>query len=182
MPGIVAVPVALALCAGLLAGPAAPSGAAGESARPDCRAGPAGCYGLYTYGYSLGLHPFTEPDAVRRQLTDHFWLFPVSGGCAGRISAGARCELLGGNPVEVEAVGDDFFQINTLPGHQLGRGMHIRFAFSRTFGFHSMTVRAWQDRPSDCTGGVLCSAVNRAFARATWWVLARTLWWSAYAA
>ncbi len=177
MPGFVAVPVALALCAGLVSGPAAP-----VADRPDCRAGPAGCYDLYTYGYSLGLHPFTGADAVREQLTDHFWLFPVSGGCAGRIRAGARCELLGGNPVEVEYIGSDFFQINTLPGHQLGRGMHIRFAFSRTLGFHTMTVRAWQDRSTDCTGEVLCNGVNRAFARVTWRVLAKTLHLSAYVA
>ncbi|MEU5233762.1 hypothetical protein AB0G82_31475 [Streptomyces anulatus] len=178
MPGFAAVPVALALCAGLLTAPAAPVAAA----RPDCRAGPAGCYDLYTYGYSLGLHPFTGADDVREQLTDHFWLFPVSGGCAGRIRAGARCELLGGNPVEVEYIGNDFFQINTLPGHQLGRGMHIRFAFSRTFGFHSLTVRAWQDRPTGCTGGAFCNAVNRVFAFGTWQVLAKTLRFSAYAA
>ncbi len=153
-----------------------------ERDRPDCRAGPTGCYDLYTYGYTLGLHPLTGPDAVRRQLTDHFWLFPVSGGCAGRIRAGARCELVGGNPVEVEFIGDDFFQINTLPGHQLGRNMHIRFAFSRTLGFHTLTVRAWQDRPTDCTGAPLCKAVNRTFAWVTWRVLAKTLRWTAYAA
>ncbi|MGV0098031.1 hypothetical protein [Streptomyces californicus] len=177
MPGFAAVPVALALCAGLLAGPAPQ-----ERGRPDCRAGPTGCYDLYTYGYTLGLHPLTGPDAVRRQLTDHFWLFPVSGGCAGRIRAGARCELVGGNPMEVEFIGDDFFQINTLPGHQLGRNMHIRFAFSRTLGFHTLTVRAWQDRPTDCTGAPLCKAVNRTFAWVTWRVLAKTLRWTAYAA
>ncbi|MFD4016776.1 hypothetical protein [Streptomyces sindenensis] len=181
MPGFAAVPVALALCAGLLTGPS-PAPATAASPAADCRTGPAGCYDLYTYGYTLGLHPFTGPDAVRRQLTRHFWLFPVSGGCAGRIRAGARCELLGGNPVEVEHIGDDFFQINTLPGHQLGRGMHIRFAFSRTLGFHTMTVRAWQDRPTDCTGEAFCNGVNRAFAWVTWRVLAKTLRFTAYAA
>ncbi len=94
MPGFAAVPVAPALCAGLVAAPS-PAPAAAVSPAAGCRAGPAGCHDLYTYGYTLGLHPFTEPDAVRRQLTDHFWLFPVSGGCAGRIRAGARCELPG---------------------------------------------------------------------------------------
>ncbi|ARF72562.1 hypothetical protein RM717_24335 [Streptomyces griseus] len=177
MPGFSAVPVALALCAGLLAGPsAAPEPPA------DCRAGPADCYGLYTYGYSLGLHPFTGAHAVRAQLTDHFWLFPVSGGCAGRVRAGDRCELLGGNPVEVEHIGDDVLQIASLPGHQLGSGMHIRFSFSRTLGFHTLTVRAWQDRPTDCTGAAFCNTANSAFAWGTWWVLARTLRLSAYAA
>ncbi|MEW1625882.1 hypothetical protein AB0387_00350 [Streptomyces sp. NPDC089173] len=173
MPGFAAVPVALALCAGLLTGPAA------EPSRADCRTGPAGCHDLYTYGYGLGPHPFTEAADVREQLTDHFWLFPVSGGCPSRIRAGARCELLGGNPVEVEYIGNDFFQINTLPGHQLGRGMHIRFAFSRSLGFHSLTVHAWQDRPTDCTGEMFCSAVNSAFAWGTWLVLATTLRFSA---
>ncbi|MET9052192.1 hypothetical protein ACMZ5F_11990 [Streptomyces rhizosphaericola] len=182
MPGTASVPVVLALCAGLLAGPSpAPESPAPEPTA-DCRVGPAGCYGLYTYGYSLGLHPFTGADEVRRQLTDHFWLFPVSGGCAGRIRAGARCELLGGNPVEVEYIGNDFFQINSLPGHQLGAGMHIRFVFSRTLGFHTLTVRAWQDRPTDCTGKAFCNTANSAFAWGTWRVLARTLRFSAYAA
>ncbi|MFW3459635.1 hypothetical protein ACN24M_28185 [Streptomyces microflavus] len=181
MPGFAAVPAALALCAGLLAGPAAPE-AGRDAGRADCRAGPAGCYGLYTYGYSLGLHPFTGAHAVREQLTDHFWLFPVSGACPSRIRAGARCELLGGNPVEVEYIGNDFFQINTLPGHQLGRGMHIRFAFSRTLGFHTLTVRAWQDRPTDCTDEAFCTTANSAFAWVTWRVLAQTLRFSAYAA
>ncbi len=68
----------------------------------------------------------------------------------------------------MEYIGNDFFQINTLPGHQLGRSMHIRFAFSRTLGFHSLTVRAWQDRATDCTGGAFCNTVNRVFARWTW--------------
>ena len=63
MPGFAAaVPVALALCAGLMTGPSPAPAAASPAA--DCRAGPAGCYDLYTYGYTLGLHPFTEPDAV----------------------------------------------------------------------------------------------------------------------
>ncbi len=167
---------------GAAGGPLSRTGVPRAEGPADCRVGPAGCYDLYTYGYSLGLHPFTGAHEVRRQLTDHFWLFPVSGGCAGRIRAGARCELLGGNPVEVEYIGNDFFQINSLPGHQLGAGMHIRFAFSRTLGFHTLTVRAWQDRPTDCTGKAFCNTANSAFAWATWRVLAQTLRFSAYAA
>lgn len=185
-----AAAVALALVA------AAPTSYAGPvPARPPkvsaaateaCDDGPASCHGgvnwLYRYSFSLGTHPFTSAHDVRRQLTDHFWLFPVSGGCPARIRPADACDLLGGNPVRVEAVGPTDLQIATLPGHDLGDGLHIRFAFSRTFGFHYLVVSAWQDRPTRCTRNVLCAVVSRAGAWALWKVLSATLAISAYAA
>nr|WSW71657.1 hypothetical protein OG461_34445 [Streptomyces sp. NBC_00995] len=151
-----------------------------------CDEGPASCHGgvklLYRYSYSLGVHPFTGPDDVRRQLTDHFWLFPVSGACPARIRPADECDLLGGNPVRVEAIGDTLLQIATLPGHDLGEGLHIRFAFSRTLGFHYLVVSAWQDRPTDCTRSAPCAVASRAGAWALWRMLSWTLANTAYAA
>ncbi|MEU1433833.1 hypothetical protein ABZ438_07015 [Streptomyces sp. NPDC005786] len=185
-----AVAAALALTA---AAPTSYAGAAplrppgsGVAAAEGCDDGPASCHGgvrwLYRYSYSLGTHPFTRPHDVRRQLTDHFWLFPVSGGCPARIRPADECDLLGGNPVRVEAVGATDLQIATLPGHDLGDGLHIRFAFSRTFGFHYLVVSAWQDRPTRCTENALCAVASRAGAWALWKVLSATLAISAYAA
>ncbi|MFD8685646.1 hypothetical protein [Streptomyces sp. NPDC059651] len=157
-----------------------------EAVSEGCEDGPASCHGgvkwLYRYGFSLGLHPFTSPHDVRRQLTDHFWLFPVSGGCPARIRPTDECDLLGGNPVRVEAVGDSDLQIATLPGHDLGNGLHIRFAFSRSLGFHFLVVSAWQDRPTRCTESVLCGAASRTGAWVLWKVLSGTLAVTAYAA
>ncbi|MFE7575060.1 MULTISPECIES: hypothetical protein [unclassified Streptomyces] len=137
---------------------------------------------LYWYGYGLGVHPFTTPEAVRRQLTDNFRLFPVSGSCPGRVRTGDTCDLLGGNPVRVESAAGDHLQIATLPGHDLGNGLHIRFTFTRSLGFHYLDVAAWQDRETDCTRQVLCGAASRAGAWALWQVLAQTLTVSAWAA
>ncbi|MGW0936663.1 hypothetical protein [Streptomyces sp. NPDC002666] len=156
------------------------------TAAEGCDEGPAGCHGgvkwLYRYNYSLGVHPFTSPHEVRRQLTDHFWLFPVSGACPARIRPADECDLLGGNPVRVEAVGATRLQIATLPGHDLGDGLHIRFTFSRTFGFHYLVVSAWQDRPTRCTRSTPCAVASRAGAWALWKVLSATLAVTAYAA
>ena len=137
---------------------------------------------LYWYDFGLGVHPFTTPEAVRRQLTGHFWLFPVSGGCPDRVRSGDTCDLLGGNPVRVESAAGDHLQIATLPGHDLGNGLHIRFTFTRTFGFHYLDVAAWQDRETSCTRSVPCGAASRAGAWALWRVLAATLTVSAWAA
>ncbi|MFC8536052.1 hypothetical protein ACFUJY_19145 [Streptomyces sp. NPDC057249] len=137
---------------------------------------------LYWYGYGLGVHPFTTPEAVRRQLTDNFRLFPVSGSCPGRVRTGDECDLLGGNPVRVESAVGDHLRIATLPGHDLGEGLHIRFTFTRSLGFHYLDVAAWQDRETECTGNVLCGAASRAGAWALWQVLAGTLTLSAWAA
>ena len=169
------------------AGTAASSPAVGRDAVAEgCDEGPASCRGgvgwLYRYSYSLGLHPFTGPDDVRRQLTGNFWLFPVSGACPSRIRPADECDLLGGNPVRVEAVGGTGLQIATLPGHALGEGLHIRFAFSRTFGFHYLVVSAWQDRPTRCTERAPCTVASRTGAWALWKVLSATLALSAYAA
>ncbi|MEU1471079.1 hypothetical protein ABZ434_22985 [Streptomyces sp. NPDC005761] len=179
----------------LLVTPAQPSNAAPPPVRPPdghgvaregCDEGPASCHGgvkwLYRYDYSLGVHPFTSPHDVRRQLTGHFWLFPVSGACPARIRPADECDLLGGNPVRVEAVGDTRLQIATLPGHDLGDGLHIRFTFSSTFGFHYLTVSAWQDRPTRCTRSTPCAVASRAGAWALWKVLSGTLAITAYAA
>lgn len=149
---------------------------------PDRSACRDGTKWLYRYSYTLGVHPFTRPDAVRGQLTDHFWMFPVSGSCPARIRRGDECDLLGGNPVRVESAAGDHLQIATLPGHDLGEGLHIRFTFTRTLGFHYLVVGAWQDRPTRCTEAVLCGAASRAGAWALWRVLAGTLTLSAYAA
>ncbi|WP_240802584.1 hypothetical protein [Streptomyces sp. A0642] len=166
--------------------PASPSAAGREAAPEGCGQGPESCHGgvrwLYRYGYSLGLHPFTGPDDVRRQLTDNFWLFPVSGACPDRIRPADECDLLGENPVRVEAVGATDLQIETLRGHTLGEALHIRFAFSRTLGFHYLVVSAWQDRPTRCTESVPCTVASRAGAWALWKVLSGTLALSAYAA
>lgn len=137
---------------------------------------------LYRYGYSLGFHPFTRPHDVRRQLTDNFWLFPVSGGCPAVIRPADECDLLGGNPVRVEAIGYDSLQIATLPGHDLGDGMHIRFTFARSLGLHCLVVSAWQDRPTRCTERTPCRAASRAGAWALWRVLSETLTVSAHTA
>ncbi|WP_326665555.1 hypothetical protein [Streptomyces sp. NBC_00385] len=167
------------------ASPAQSSGSR-ETVAEGCDEGPAACHGgvkwLYRYNYSLGVHPFTSPHEVRRQLTDHFWLFPVSGACPARIRPADECDLLGGNPVRVEAVGATRLQIATLPGHDLGDGLHIRFAFSRTFGFHYLAVSAWQDRPTRCTRSTPCAVASRAGAWALWKVLSATLAVTAYAA
>ncbi|MFG2626672.1 hypothetical protein [Streptomyces sp. NPDC048473] len=164
------------------------SGAAQGStgtASGDCGSDFGPCYRsnwLYRYTYFLGLHPFTSPHDVRDQLTSNFWLFPVSGGCAGRVRESDECSLLGGNPVRVEIVEDDFFQIVTLPGHSLGSGLHIRFAFSRSLGWHFMTVSAWQNKPTECTDGLICNVASRVLAWGLWRVLAETLKLSAYVA
>lgn len=166
------------------ASPVQPSGS--RETAEECDEGPAACHGgvkwLYRYSYSLGVHPFTSAHEVRRQLTDHFWLFPVSGACPARIRPADECDLLGGNPVRVEAVGATRLQIATLPGHDLGDGLHIRFAFSRTFGFHYLVVSAWQDRPTRCTRSTPCAVASRAGAWALWKVLSATLAVTAYAA
>ncbi len=158
----------------------------GDAVRAHCGDSPASCGGtvewLYRYSYSTGFHPFTSAHDVRRQLTDNFWLFPVSGACPARIEPGDECDLLGGNPVRVEAVGADELRIATLPGHGLGEGLHIRFAFTRSLGFHYLDVSAWQDRPTWCTEGALCGAAGRAGAWVLWKVLSATLAVSAYAA
>lgn len=143
---------------------------------------PAGPNQLYRYGYSLGLHPFTSPHEVRVQLTDNFWLFPVSGECPARIRPRDVCDLLGENPVRVEGIGRDSLQIATLPGHDLGDGLHIRFAFTRAVGFHYLVVSAWQDGSTRCTERALCNAASSAGAWILWRVLSETLRMSAYAA
>lgn len=137
---------------------------------------------LYRYAYGLGYHPFTSPQQVREQLTTHFWLFPVSGGCAGTIRVGERCELLGGNPVEVESIGADYLRILTLPGHALGSGLLIRFGFGEWLGFHGLTVEAWNTGSAGCPPGGACA---KAAAVGAWWlwrVLAGILKTSAYLA
>ncbi|MGW8884502.1 hypothetical protein [Streptomyces sp. NPDC055749] len=138
--------------------------------------------GLYRYSYSLGLHPFTGPHDVREQLTGNFWLFPVSGDCPSRIRAGDECDLLGTNPVRVEEIAYDYLQIATLPGHDLGDGLHIRFTFTRSLGFHYLVVTAWQNKPTRCTEKRLCNIASRVGAWGLWRVLAETLTVSAYAA
>jgi hypothetical protein len=137
---------------------------------------------LYAFGYGLGFHPFTSPHQVREQLTTHFRLFPVSGGCGGSIHQGDQCELLGGNPVRVDLVGADYLQIVTLPGHSLGADLRIRFTFSQHLGFLGMTVRAWKTGDDGCGKGSLCGAVNTALAWWLWRVLAQTLSISAFLA
>ncbi|WP_242436832.1 hypothetical protein [Streptomyces sp. CB02488] len=137
---------------------------------------------VYRYGYSLGFHPFTSPHDVREQLTGNFWLFPVRGDCPAVIHPADECELLGGNPVRVEAIGYDSLQIATLPGHDLGDGMHIRFTFARALALHCLVVSAWQDRPTPCSERTLCSAASRTGAWVLWRVLAETLSISAYVA
>ncbi|MCX4774577.1 hypothetical protein OG322_35805 [Streptomyces sp. NBC_01260] len=168
-----AAPAGLLVAALLLAVLPSPSYAGAQPTGPDQ---------LYRYGYSLGFHPFTSPHDVRGQLTDNFWLFPVSGDCPAVIRPADECELLGGNPVRVEAIGYDSLQIATLPGHDLGEGLHIRFAFTRSLGLHCLVVSAWQNRPTRCTERTLCSAASRAGAWALWRVLSETLTMSAYAA
>ncbi|WNI33664.1 hypothetical protein [Streptomyces sp. ITFR-6] len=137
---------------------------------------------VYRYGYSLGFHLFTSPHDVTEQLTGNFWLFPVSGDCPAVIHPADECDLLGGNPVRVEAIGYDSLQIATLPGHDLGDGMHIRFTFARRLGLHCLVVSAWQDGPTPCSESAWCSAASRTGARVLWRVLAETLKISAYAA
>ncbi|MEV0784537.1 hypothetical protein AB0I52_16525 [Streptomyces sp. NPDC050423] len=137
---------------------------------------------LYRYGYSLGFHSFTGPHDLRRQLTGNFWLFPVSRDCPAVIRPADECDLLGRNPVRVEAIGYDSLQIATLPGHDLGEGLHIRFTFASSLGLHCLVVSAWQDTPARCTERTLCSAASRAGARALWRVLSETLKVSAYTA
>ncbi|WP_406099412.1 hypothetical protein [Streptomyces sp. NBC_01013] len=183
---LLAVSLVLAAAPAHAGSPAITSAGSRDPAPEGCDEGPASCHGgvewLYRYSYSMGLHPFTDPHDVRRQLTDNFWLFPVSGACPTRIRQADECDLLGGNPVRVEAVGDSDLQIATLPGHDLGSGLHIRFAFSRTFGFHYLVVSAWQDRATRCTEHVVCATASRAGAWALWKVLSATLAISAYAA
>ncbi|MFD4232168.1 hypothetical protein [Streptomyces sp. NPDC058545] len=169
--------------------PAAPTvqrSSGGLGHMPDeCNADPASCHGsnrLYQYIYSLGIHPFTNPHDVRKQLTGNFWLFSVRGACPTRIHAKDECELLGGNPVRVEAIEYDYLQIATLPGHVLGDGLHIRFTFTRSLGFHYLMVTAWQNRPTACTEKTLCNVASRAGAWALWRVLSETLAISAYLA
>lgn len=137
---------------------------------------------VYRYAYSLGFHPFTSPHAVREQLTGNFWLFPVRGDCPAVIHPADACDLLGGNPVRVEAIGYDSLQIATLPGHDLGDGMHIRFTFARTLGLHCLVVSAWQDGPTPCSERTLCGAASRTGAWVLWRALAETLSISAYLA
>ncbi|MFI8288357.1 hypothetical protein ACIGBL_04335 [Streptomyces sp. NPDC085614] len=171
--------------AGALPGGSAAPPVRASAGAADCDADPASCRGpdwLYQYTYGLGFHPFTSPHAVREQLTDNFWLFPVSGACPRRIHADATCSLLGGNPVRVEIVGYDFLQIVTLPGHALGAGQHIRFAFAGHLGTLYLMVSAWQNRPGSCTGERLCGVLNRVGAWTLWRVLAATLGLSAYVA
>ncbi|MFD3652136.1 hypothetical protein [Streptomyces sp. NPDC058620] len=153
--------------------------AAARTAAPERGGGP---NGLYRYSYSLGLHPFTSPHDVREQLTGNFWLFPVSGGCPDRIRTHDECDLLGTNPVRVEHIADAHLQIATLPGHDLGAGLHIRFAFTRNLGFHYLVVSAWQNEPARCTEKRLCNIASRVGAWGLWRVLAETLTVSAYAA
>ncbi|MET7859386.1 hypothetical protein ABZS81_19580 [Streptomyces sp. NPDC005318] len=132
---------------------------------------------IYTYRFSLGFHPFTSPGAVREQLTDHFWLFPVSGDCRGPLEQGRECTLTGGNPVRVESVGTDWFQIVSLRGHAVGEGLHIRFMFARILGLHVLAVTAWASaRTADEAGGL----GNKVLAWTLWQILAWTLSVSAY--
>lgn len=170
------VPIALALGVALLLGPAAPPVTAAPA--DPCVTRPARCphvKWLYEYDYSLGFHPFTTPHRIREQLTDHFWLFPVSGGCRGDVHVGRECPLLGDNPVRIELVGADYFQITTLPGHTLGSNLHIRFTFSRVLGVHALTVRAWQNDPAGPGGRGFTGQAGRLLAWPLWAVLAQTL-------
>ncbi|MFI5630368.1 hypothetical protein ACIA8E_13460 [Streptomyces sp. NPDC051664] len=151
----------------------------------ECNANPASCHDsnrLYQYIYSLGIHPFTSPHDVLKQLTGNFWLFSVRGACPTRIHPKDECALLGGNPVRVEAIEYDHLQIATLPGHVLGDGLHIRFTFTRSLGFHYLIVSAWQRKPTACTEKTLCNVASRVGAWALWRVLAETLAISAYLA
>ncbi|MFD7718319.1 hypothetical protein [Streptomyces sp. NPDC059814] len=168
-----AAPAAPLVAALLFAAPPSPSYAVTPSTGPNQ---------LYRYGYSLGFHPFTAPHDIREQLTGNFWLFPVSGDCPAVIRPVDECDLLGGNPVRVESIEDDSLQIATLPGHDLGDGLHIRFTFASRLGLHCLVVSAWQDTPTRCTERTLCSAASRAGAWALWRVLSETLTVSAYAA
>lgn len=167
--------VALTLVLGFSAG-AGPAAASAAPAGAEARKFDA----LYRYDYGLGFHPFTAPQAVRAQLTGHFWLFPVSGECGATIQPLETCALLGGNPVTVEAVERDHFQIRTLPGHSLGAGLHIRFSFASSAGLHRMTVRAWQT--TGCGDAGACGPASSALAWTLWRVLAETLAISAYLA
>ncbi|RII14705.1 hypothetical protein DSC45_20340 [Streptomyces sp. YIM 130001] len=137
---------------------------------------------LYEYSFTLGFHPFTSAQDVRTQLTDHFWLFPVSGRCRGDMYQGRDCDLLGGNPVTVELVGADHLQIATRRGHMLGSNLHIRFTFSRKAGMHILTVRAWQNSPQGERPTRLRRESGKALAWPLWAVLADTLKVTAYAA
>ncbi|WP_199566938.1 hypothetical protein [Streptomyces triticagri] len=137
---------------------------------------------LYEYSFTLGFHPFTSARAVRSQLTDHFWLFPVSGRYRGDMYEGRDCELLGGNPVTVELVGADHLQIATRAGHLLGSNLHIRFTFSRKAGLHMLTVRAWQNSPERDRPTRLRRESGKALAWPLWAVLANTLKVTAFAA
>ncbi|MFI6874751.1 hypothetical protein ACIBL6_15040 [Streptomyces sp. NPDC050400] len=178
--------VAMVVSAVLLWGSVTSGQAAAAAPRDPCATRPSACPDvrfLYDYAYGLGFHPFTEPHAVRELLTDHFWLFPVSGGCRhGDLYVGRECDLLGGNPVRVELVGDDFLQIDTLPGHDLGSDLHIRFTFSRSLGLHFLNVRAWQNSPEEYREHRLRSEAGRLFAWPLWAVLAETLTVAAYGA
>ncbi|MFC9246245.1 hypothetical protein ACFT7S_20295 [Streptomyces sp. NPDC057136] len=164
----------------VLTAPAPASYAGTRTAAPASERGTAN--GLYRYSYSLGLHPFTSPHDIRAQLTGNFWMFPVSGACPARIRAQDECDLLGGNPVRVESITDDYLQIVTLPGHDLGAGLHIRFTFTRSLGFHYLIVSAWQNKPTRCTEKRLCNIASRVGAWGLWRVLAETMTVSAYAA
>lgn len=160
------------------------SGGAGHASE-ECDADLSSCHDsnrLYQYIYSLGIHPFTSLHDVRKQFTKNFWLFPVHGACPSRIQPKDECELLGGNPVRVEAIGYDHLQIATLPGHALGDGLHIRFTFTRSLGFHYLIVTAWQNKPTACTEKTLCSVATRVGAWALWRLLSETLAVSAYLA
>lgn len=151
----------------------------------ECNADPASCHDsnwLYRYIYSLGIHPFTSPHDVREQLTGNFWLFSVRGACPTRIHPKDECDLLGGNPIRVEAIEYNYLQIATLPGHALGEGLHIRFTFTRSLGFHYLIVSAWQRKPTACTEKTLCNVASRVGAWALWRLLSETLAISAYLA
>jgi RHS repeat-associated protein len=131
---------------------------------------PSGKYG-YSYSYRIGWNPWKSPATIMSIVSHAFnSYFPIPTPCT-TLSVGAVCSLAG-SPVKVEAMWSTGFRFLSMPGHVEGAGKRIEFTFSRSWGVHSLHVRAWGPDVTWCDKHWACASGNRLFTYLLWWVFA----------
>ena len=141
------------------------------SAAPVHDAAPGG--GRYHYEFHFAIAHYTRPSpqSVLQFAINNFGLFPVSGNCPSRIRPGLTCQLSGGNPARIAAIGPTYFQIQSLPGHLEGPDKFITFAFHQdrsAAGFTWLDVVADGPNNTTCNRIWICSRLNVEFAKGLW--------------
>ncbi|GGP84628.1 peptidoglycan-binding domain-containing protein [Streptomyces calvus] len=103
----------------------------------------------------------TLKDAVFAQAISQFSdRFPF-GGCGQVLTVGQICRLQPGNaPVKVVAIGKDYFQLKSLPGHPEGEGRYIKFSLAITGNELVLNVHAWGKPSYGAKGSVISGFVE----------------------